>query len=581
MKIALKRLSLGIASAGLLTIYGCGGGSSSPNTPIDVTTTFSGVAATGKALAYATVNITCAPGSGRATTTTTTGPNGGYSVDIKNITFPCALKAASSDGTTVLYSVTSATATSSNTQVANITPLTQLLVASLTGSEPATFFSNFSASTASSVTDNAISTAQTAVLTALSTAGIDVSGLANLVSGTLVAGSSTNPYDVALEALGAKLKDLAPIGTTLATLTTAVANTSPAATSTNTATSSGTPSLPANMQLKTAAGNCSALRSGSYRMVNPQSGSDLGDQTGLITIDAPTAKLTLPNGGQETWTPNGTCRYTGANGKDDVVVSQAGVIVARATNNGGQSYKLVIGFPSQTHTLAETAGAWNALSLNGNNGLFAGIAINATIDAAGATSATFCGDPTSATWDTTTCQTLPAGTLARIANNDGGFDMMNNGQLGGRAFAYRAGGGELMVVEVDSDGSFTLLTKQRTNSLPTVGAVTTSWNLSLGSQLTSDVAVDANSNTIVSVDTAAGSWLRKQNTVGLNDGHLETFLANKPRAGYSFRAAGSAAADNGTTASFREVTSLGLRGMGLNAVLVPTAKRFQISVTQP
>lgn len=281
-------------------------------------------------------------------------------------------------------------------------------------------------------------------------------------------------------------------------------------------------------------------------------------------------------------TANGTCRYTGANGKDDIVVSQAGVIVARSTNDSGVTYHLAIGFPEQTHTLAEAAGAWNALSLNGGNpGLFAGVAVSSTIDAAGAVNATFCGDPTSVTWDTTTCQALPAGTLALTANSDGGFNVMNNGKLGGRAFAYRAGDGELMVAEVDNDGSFTMSTKQRTNGLQAVGAVTTNWALSLGSQLTSTVAVDASSNTFVSVDAAAGSWLRKQNTVGLNDGHLETFLANNPRAGYSFRAAGTALRDDGLTATFSAVTSLNLRGMGLNAVLVPTAKRFQISVNQP
>lgn len=586
MKITLKRLALGIASAGLLTIYGCGGGNSSatPTTTSGVTTTFSGVAATGKALANATVSISCAVGSGSAPPTKT---DGSYSVDIKNITLPCALKAASSDGTTVLYSVTSATATSKNTQVANITPLTQLLVASLTGSEPAAFFSNFSASTASSVTDSAISTAQTAVLGTLSNAGIDVSGLSttSLVSGPLVAGSPTSPYDVALEALGTKLTSLASTGTTLATLTTTVANTSTTTASTATATSptpaatSGKASLPADMLLKTAASNCSAMRSGSYRVFSPTS-SPSTNYSSLITIDAATGTITYANASKETVTPNGPCRYLGANGKDDIVVSPAGVIVARSTNDGGLSYQLGIGFPQQTHTLAEAVGSWNAIGLSGNGaGVFSGAAFSATIDAAGAVTGSSCGYL--GDWNVTSCTPVTAGKLVLKANSDGGFDLMVNGTLGGRMFAYRAGGGELMTVEVDNDGSFSVFTKQRTDGLPTVGAVTTSWNLSLGSQLTSTVVVDANSNTIVSVDTAAGSWLRKQNTVGLNDGHLETLLANNPRAGYSFRAAGTALADNGTTASFREVTSLGLRGMGLNAALVPTAKRFQISVNQP
>lgn len=46
-------------------------------------------------------------------------------------------------------------------------------------------------------------------------------------------------------------------------------------------------------------------------------------------------------------------------------------------------------------------------------------------------------------------------------------------------------------------------------------------------------------------------------------------------------AAGTATAGDGTMVTIREFTSLGLRGMGMSALLLPALKRFQFSVTQP
>ena len=46
-------------------------------------------------------------------------------------------------------------------------------------------------------------------------------------------------------------------------------------------------------------------------------------------------------------------------------VTQAGVIVARYTNDDGASYAVGIGLPVQSHTLASLAGTWNAIGLIG------------------------------------------------------------------------------------------------------------------------------------------------------------------------------------------------------------------------
>jgi hypothetical protein len=583
MQITLKRLSLALASAGMLTLYGCGGGGSSATS--DVTTTFSGVAATGAALAGAKVNISCASGSGAATTSNT----GSYSVDIKNITLPCVLKAASSDGTTVLYSVTSATATSTNTQVANITPLTQLLVASLTGTEPKTFFDNVTTNPASItrvVTDSAISTAQTAVLTVLSNAGIDVSGLSanSLVSGTLVPGSASNPYDVALEALSTKLTST---GTTLETLTTTVANTSTTSGSTDTTkATSNVASLPAAQLLKTADSNCAALRSGDYWAISPVMGGNIADQFKSISYDASTHTITDPDG-PSVIAPNGSCRYLG--GVADIVVSQAGVMVARSPDGNGV-FRLAFAIPKQTIAVSELAGTWNAMgfSKTSTGTGYAGDMWTVTVGSTGVASDGIACDGTSTT---STCGAVGASNLPTFSSNsDGGFNMKSPAWPNdtSRGFAYRAGNGDLMLVWVDGDGSSSLWTKKRTLSLPAVGDIQTGgWSIRTLSTLIANALSVNYTNTITTIDTTLQSYIRTVNLANGTADYAETILQNTPRAGYNFRAAGSTTSTfDGRTVNIRERTNLGLRGMGVSVQSVPvqtgiSSAGFQMQVDQP
>ena len=85
MKIQLLTAALGAA---LLTACGGGGGDDNSNPgPAPVTTSISGVAATGAAIAGATVEAKCAVGSG----TTTTGSDGKFTLNIQNATLPCIL----------------------------------------------------------------------------------------------------------------------------------------------------------------------------------------------------------------------------------------------------------------------------------------------------------------------------------------------------------------------------------------------------------------------------------------------------------------------------------------------------------
>src|SRR5581483_9169596 len=106
--------ALWMAATLALTLYGCGGGSSSGSG----TATVSGTAATGQAVASAVITITGAAGG---TVTATTAADGSYTADVSSLTAPYLEKVTTGAGT-VLYSVGPAAGT------VNIHPLTDLIV---------------------------------------------------------------------------------------------------------------------------------------------------------------------------------------------------------------------------------------------------------------------------------------------------------------------------------------------------------------------------------------------------------------------------------------------------------------------
>jgi hypothetical protein len=557
----------------------CGGGSSDQPAAGPTPLALSGVAATGAAIAGQTVEAKCSTGTGTATSNA----DGSYTISVTGGVLPCVLKITPASGP-ALYSVATGTG---STATANISPVTQLVVASLTGGDPAAYFTGFDANAAAGVTDANLAAAVASVKTTLLAAGVDL-GTIDVLAGTLTpaTGSTTgNAYDQALDALAAKL---AAAGTTLQTLTTTVAASSPAAPPTAPAATTGVASLPAELLLKPASSHCAALRSGSYRMVLPTKGAPLGEQTGVITVDAQTLAVTYTEGSPGTWTAaEDACHFTDDGGKTEMFVTQAGVIVARYTNDDGGSYGVGIGLPVQSHSLASLAGTWNAIGLSDNAAGTAHTAVTGTfsVDGMGAlTGGVWCQNDQ--TWGLTgadcVADTSAMGTLR--ANAEGGFDTLDVGSTtpNGRVFAYRAGNGDLMLVAVEDNGSVLFLTHKRTNVLPTVGVRNTTWNASLNGQLAAPLSIGISSNTILSVDPAAGSWVRQQHAAA--DAALdypETLFANSPRDGFTFRPAAASTTVGGAAVQIREFDTLGLRGMGFSAVVLPANRSLVLSVNQP
>jgi len=134
MKITLKRLSLGIASAGLLTIYGCGdsstttGGSTTP-------TTLTGVAATGAAFTDAIITVTDSKGV-VVGTSAVIGADGTYSITLlSGAVAPLVLTASRTTADGAVESLISVMpASSTATATVNITPVTNLIASRLSSS---------------------------------------------------------------------------------------------------------------------------------------------------------------------------------------------------------------------------------------------------------------------------------------------------------------------------------------------------------------------------------------------------------------------------------------------------------------
>lgn len=188
---------LALLAAGLLSA--CGGGGSGGGGMF-----VSGAAATGAAIAAGTVTMKCVSGT---TSAATTGTDGSFRVDVGSATLPCLVRVSYLDGGGVSRTLHSIATTAGT---ANVTPVTELLVASLTGGSPATAFDSFDASRTRGYTSTQIAAAATAVRTYLNgTLGVNTSLLpTDPVGASLkpaVGAAAGDDFDHVLDDLAAKL----------------------------------------------------------------------------------------------------------------------------------------------------------------------------------------------------------------------------------------------------------------------------------------------------------------------------------------------------------------------------------------
>jgi hypothetical protein len=180
----MKTLAIVLSSCMLVACGGGGGSSPLPATPADLTV--NGTAATGKAIAGATITAKCQTGTGNATTQA----DGSYSLTTAGGKLPCLLQITDPADSSKLHTLVLG---SGSAATANITPLTEMLTARVLGNEPAVFFATFDAAVANNkITPTAVKAAQADVGTVLSGV-VDTSPLADFLSTPLKAATQGNP----------------------------------------------------------------------------------------------------------------------------------------------------------------------------------------------------------------------------------------------------------------------------------------------------------------------------------------------------------------------------------------------------
>lgn len=567
--------------------------------------TLSGTVATGAAVTNATVRYTCANGGGTIAAHAATGA---YSASGLTVTLPCVLEATGNSGTTTVTLHSVAEGSGSNV-TANITPLTELLVAELTGQDPAAYYSGVASGSISSsvltatVTGAGVGSAAQAVVNLLAAAGVDTSSVANaqdIVSASFTAASGStagNGQDAALDALA---RTITSTGSSLGTLVTAVAAASSASDAGGSATASGSDTvtasmLPADLLLKPKAATCDALRGGKYQFIGALPGFTAsliagGGAIGMLDVSAmsftwddnTTSGTLVPVNGQ-------SCRYTITEGAHtaELVVAPSGVIVARTQNieyNG--NYRLAVALPVQTIAVSELAGDWNGLVWDTDGTSFGHTSVGATITGSGTMTISCAGDASltaascSGVRDTATIAAHGAGGVT-LQWSDGSSSWTT------RAFAFKAGNGHTVIVNVNGEGGIAFFTKARTLTSPTVGDTHKAWNIQTNAAAMAADPVAYNRFDI----TAAGdgTFTRTVTNLGTGVGHPQTLSLNSARNGWIHRAAGTATGSDGSTVTIRAMYALKL-GIGISAYYLPpnngqsgTAAnaRLGLSVTQP
>jgi len=547
-------------SAALLAACGGGGGGGGGATPEPSGGTapgnvvLQGTAATGLAIAGATVEARCASGNGSASTAS----DGRFTITINGGSLPCVLRVTAPGGA-VLHS--GAEGSGSGSVTANLSPLSELMLGRVAGSDAASLFANFDAAAQARITAAALGQARSELRQAL--VGVLDLGTLDPLKDALVAatpGTTGNAFDQTLDQLQAAL---ASARLTLDDLKLMV-QADPAVAA-----------VVVSSQLRPAAQNCAALRSGTYRWLD--FGASGAARISTVTVDAEQLTVSFPNGTVLSGTAADECRYSALSGSVTLLVAPSGVVIVRyndLTNAG----RLAIAFPEQALPLSQLAGTWNFISYDNDAGQAATFnpAHGAlTVGASGAVSAdNVCRLPFSFG-----CEDVPANELGSFsADASGGFSylgLFDDGPT--RFFVYRTASGELLGVGLSPDaGGVVVATLQRTLALPAVGNVTNFWNFGIGSTGVAS-AIGDSSVTIQAADATAGTYTR----VRASDGRVDSLAINQPRTGMRLRAAGSSVLTNGQTLSFAEMISLPVPGVRVYILHSGINGTLGVSVTKP
>ena len=211
----LPILSLAISTF-LVAACGGGGGGGGGGTNEPLSLSLAGTAATGAAIANATLQAKCAIGDAL----TTTNGDGTFLLTSTSAKLPCMLRVTVPATGDVYHSVAESGATR-----ANVNPMTDMISANVLGAAPATKFQNFSSADASNILASKISDAKLTVIEGAKSVGVDFTG-SDPLKDAFIATTSTTSGDVTdkkidqlMAALAAADKKIAELSLQLANVT--------------------------------------------------------------------------------------------------------------------------------------------------------------------------------------------------------------------------------------------------------------------------------------------------------------------------------------------------------------------------
>ena len=522
---AKQRVALGVAAAAAaVVLVACGGGGDSGNSAAVQSLTLSGTAATGLALANAQVDIKCASGAGTATTSAT----GAYTASLADARLPCMIRVTGTSGgvAITLHSVADRgdTGSTGTSAVANVTPLTELIVAQLTGSLPSSAFDGFG--TTSAVSPEQLQAAVASVLTALRDAGAIDLGSIDPFKSTLVAATADNRgagnnYDQALDILA---------GTLSAESLPYVVNQVAAAA----AAGSGSSVTLGDVMAGAAAGslaNCPVAVSGKYRTI------DYTGATHVHTFDFHDMTVVTDGGSTQSVVASATQACEFSVGGTTFAVGGKGAGAFRSDTMMGYF------FPAQPHVVASAQGSWNFIE-SGLNESDQGEHWFGRYEVAADGTVTVC-DYTVMTGvaNFNTCVVDTGESTRLVAAGDGSFDLQY-GAVAGKIYGYRSPDGTISLFGTNNAAGTNAAGTLRTSfvgvrpaalQLPSVGAVTKYWDFTVlyngSTQLFTIDPLARDATTVTAVDTSASTLTRTR----ASDNRVDTFQVNYPVEGLRYR----------------------------------------------
>lgn len=532
MNVPITKLAAALSVATILSACG-GSGGSSPALEIN------GTAATGTALAGSAVQAKCAAGTSSATAD----GNGRYTLTITDGQLPCMIQVVGdANGTRVtLHSLVEAGtgADGKTSATANVTPLTEMIVAHVAAALPASLFENFGSGKA--ITTEQLAAATSAVLSVLrEVTGIDGSGL-DPFKGPLVAASAENPtggneHDKLLDKLGATV----PTGS-LAVVASQIAN---AAASSGTTDRQGLTSIFAAAHDGAMPG-CWVAKNGAHRAIDYFGG------TAVRHIDFKALKFSLAEGQPaldiQPLDPAKPCEFTAvgtANGEKvehQVVIGFAGAGAYRVTGAAGGASSVGHLFPVQALSQTQVQGEWRLVRSGDSGGRLINTLSRAQVQ--GETVETCDHD----TAQDATCSAPMTFSLA--TRSDGGLNLVE--RIGGReqvsaqVYGFLSANQQLILYGTSNAAGAPansgavrtqfVAVRARTLDIPAVGEVSKYWDVNL--TIANGIArstLTPNAVTITESDPSM-SVVRR---VRSSDGRADRMRYNFPVDGLRLREAG-------------------------------------------